>query len=86
VGGKTTGSLGPSQGPINVAHSWVKDAFRKGQLSCKPEMDGLSVSQLAEFPSITGTWSLQAGRERNRGTLMRERMGPGSSQSLFSSS
>lgn len=43
------------------------------------------VSQLAEFPCITGTWSLQAGRSREkgfRGTLVRERMGPGSSQSL----
>lgn len=57
----------------------LRIAFRKGQLSCTPEMDGLSVSQLAEFPSITGTWSLQAGRaggERIQGNPSERKDGP----------
>lgn len=63
VGGTTTGNLEPSQCQINVAYSW---------------MDGLPVSQLAEFPCITRTWGLQAGRtpareEKGfRGTLVRK--------------
>lgn len=61
--GTTTGNLELSQCQINVAYSW---------------MDGLRVSQLAEFPCITRTWGLQAGRtpareEKGfRGTLVRK--------------
>lgn len=50
-GGTTTGKLEPSQCQINVVYSW---------------MDGLRVSQLAEFPCITRTWGLQAGRTPGR--------------------
>lgn len=50
-------------------------------------MDGLSVSQLAAFPSITGTWSLQAGRaggERIGGNPGERKDGPPAVHRAFS--